>query len=417
MKRRPWNYILIAAIMLMICGCSGEEAGSEDKYSGKNIYAESSAAAETAETQAEAPFESYTFELKGIDANYMITISPGDSPQEIAVTLENNRYESSSFIITAPADYLPMLPAYQTDAADSVNIITNDIDERKIPDIIQLNFWYSPENGKESSGNDDTHLFLSRFYTAADNTFREINVVERTEDGDNIISSFDSIQLYHTEADKFISRITVDENADPDDDEDEDHDSIARKVKINTLTLDTSTPALVSGYEEISEDNPLYFGYAYWAAANSAAQYFNTYTFNITDYDNYVEKTDDNGEKEYYFPIDDSRYASVGDLLDYLRETFSDSLAESILDNAPQKYCDIDGKLYGMISDGAVDTTLGTLTFSGMDIYEDKMVFRSRQEKFDELSNTMGYTDGGQFEISRIDGEWKVTAYRFPYSL
>lgn len=70
-----------------------------------------------------------------------------------------------------------------------------------------------------------------------------------------------------------------------------------------------------------------------------------------------------------------------------------------------------------MVGDAEVDSTLGMLTFSGMEITEDRMTFRSRQEKYDESGNYSGYTDGGVFVIIR-DAEkgWRVSTYRFPYS-
>ena len=68
---------------------------------------------------------------------------------------------------------------------------------------------------------------------------------------------------------------------------------IGDRVTLKTLTFDYSVPCFVAGEAEISEDDPLYFGYAYWAAANTEAQYFIMTTFNITDWENYVEKTND----------------------------------------------------------------------------------------------------------------------------
>ena len=131
-----------------------------------------------------------------------------------------------------------------------------------------------------------------------------------------------------------------------------------------------------------------------------------------------MPRADDSTASDYYFKIDDSRFDSVKDLKKYLKSIFTSKTAERIFAAAPQRYTDINGELYGIAGDGGYDFTLGTLTFSDVSVTEDRMVFRSRQEKFDETGNFTGYTDGGNFVIERCeDGLWRVSEYRYPYSL
>lgn len=413
--------VISAAVMFSACSSSSATYSSDNNQTasaGENL-SEAFSAEIADDTE---PFSEYTLELKGTKENYMIIIGRGEYDDEISVTVENNKYESSSFIITAPSGYNIVFPYSQEDASTVVNVITNDISNEYIPDIMQFVFYINQE--ELDNNPDNTNYTVSKMYTVDDKgELREINIVFGEDtDGDGIeeeiIPDFlNKVQLYHSEPDKFIYEINVDDQDIYD--EEGELKPIGDRVSIKTLIFDYSVPRFVAGTEEISEENPLYFGYAYWAAANSAAEYFTMTTFNISDWEHYIEKKDtSDGSAEYYFKIDDSRFSCVKDLMDYLETIFTPTTASRIFSEAPQKYCDIDGELYGIAGDGGYDFTLGTLTFSDMEISDDKMVFRSRQEKYSDEGKYAGYTDGGNFVISRQDdGSWRVSQYRYPYSV
>lgn len=421
-KRIIKAFSLFMAAAMLFCGCTADkgEAPAETSLPSDGT---SAAAGETAPEIPPEPFSGYSFELRGAAENYLITVKPGEYSDEIAVAVENNRYETRDFVITAPTGYIPSFPYDQSYASGAVKIIKNDIDDTYIPDIMQFTFDITQEELDKSEGN--AVYSVSRMYTVdRDGELREINVISSEDsDGDgeaeeSVHDYIDRTQLYHSEPDKFIYEITVDdsdlydENGDP--------RPIESRVKIKTLKFEYNVPRMVAGYEEITESNTLYFGYACWAAANSAAQYFTMTTFNISDWENYVEmpRSDDISASDYYFKIDDSRFSSVKDLKKYLKSIFTSQTAEKIFAAAPQRYMDIDDELYGIAGDGGYDFTLGTLTFSDVSVTSDRMVFRSRQEKFDETGNFTGYTDGGNFVIERCeDGLWRVSEYRYPYSL
>lgn len=422
-KRTVKAFSAFVTAALLLSGCSGTDKGQETADTSLPAEGLPIQAGETSAETSPEPFSGYSFELRGAAENYLITVRPGEYPDEIAVTVENNRYETRDFVITAPTGYTPSFPYDQSFASSAVKIIKNDIDDTYIPDIMQFNFDITQEELDKSG--DNAVYSVSRMYTVdRDGELREINVVSSEDaDGDGMAEEtvhdfIDRTQLYHSEPDKFIYEITVDdsdlydENGDP--------RPIESRVRIKTLKFEYNVPRMVAGYEEITEDNTLYFGYACWAAANSAAQYFTMTAFNISDWENYVEmpRSEDNSASDYYFKIDDSRFDTVKDLKRYLKSIFTPQTAERIFAAAPQRYMDIDGELYGIAGDGGYDFTLGTLTFSDVSVTEDRMVFRSRQEKFDETGNFTGYTDGGNFVIERCeDGLWRVSEYRYPYSL
>ena len=422
-KRTAKAFLSLAAAAILLGGCTGkneeqETAGTSIPSNGTVLPTE-----ETSTETVPEPFSGYSFELRGAAENYLMTVKPGEYPDEIAVTVENNRYETRDFVITAPTGYEPSFPYDQSVASSAVKIITNDIDDTYIPDIMQFNFDITQEELDKSG--DNAVYCVSRMYTVdRDGELREINVVSSEDsDGDGeaeetVHDYIDRTQLYHSEPDKFIYEITVDDSDLYD--EYGDPRPIESRVKIKTLKFEYNVPRMVADYEEITEENTLYFGYACWAAANSAAQYFTMTAFNISDWENYVEmpRSDDNTASDYYFKIDDSRFDTVKDLKKYLKSIFTTKTAERIFAAAPQRYTDINGELYGIAGDGRYDFTLGTLTFSDVSVTEGRMVFRSRQEKFDETGNFTGYTDGGNFVIERCeDGLWRVSEYRYPYSL
>ncbi|MCM1577429.1 MAG: hypothetical protein NC078_01355 [Ruminococcus sp.] len=415
MKCKAWEKILICAVASAFLGGCAKERDRE------NIPAasESSAVTSEEETQALTPFTEYSLKLRGETENYMIIIRRGEHENEISVTVENNRYQSREFVITAPYGYDVYLPYSSEDASTAVKLISNDIDSTPIPDIMQFTFYISEYGTEVDSDEPEPALSVSRMFTVDEKgELREIRIVT-PEDTENDIPEtvheyLDKTQLYHTEPLKFIYEIAVDGSVFDDEGNVRPPES---RVKIKTMTFDYENSRLVLGTENITEENPLYFGYAYWAAANLAAQNFIMSSFNVSDFDNFVEETASDGTVEYYFKIDDSRFNDTGDLLDYLGAVFSPRIAGRIFSESPQKYADINGELYGIAGDGSYDRTLGTLTFSGMEISEDRMLFRSRQEKYDEYGSFTGYTDGGNFVISRDEeGEWRVTQYRYPYS-
>lgn len=392
------------------CAADGNSTQKGDADSAVNVTLNESDSDNThpmisGEERSSAPFESYSTEIKGTKENYILTVSRGEYPSEISVVIENNRYESKSFIITAPYGFEPAFPSDSASASSVMTVISNDIDSSYTPDIMQIPFF-------KTTADDDKPGTVCKFYTIDGGELRELRICENTAlDEQKVYDYLDTMTLIHTEPDKFISRIIVDDTELYDDDGEPVPPE--RRVRIITLTLDPKEMTLELNYEKIDEDNPLYFGYAYWAAANSLAQNFINGTFNISDFDNHKEIAG-----SYYFVIDDQRFRTTDDLKDYLSTVFSDQLSETIFAEAPQKYCDLDGKLYGIAGEGNVSSGLGVLSFTDMEIKENRMVFRSRQERISSSGGFEGYTDGGNFVIEYDDEteRWKVTKYRYPFS-
>lgn len=396
----------IAVSCVLLCGCR-LNADSPPEESGTSVHSLSE--------QDEAPLlpDVCTVSVSDGANNYLVSFSECDSG--IAVIIEDNSYHAVHSVVIPPEGFSP---AYQGGVSNGAfcSIISNDIDESVIvPDIIRISFT----NGKDN---------VCCFYTIDKGDLRKIEI--SAPDADGTMKSVPYINqsvLYHSEPFRFISSIVVDESAGivPD---------ISDMVKIRTYTFDPDNFTLTGGYEELSPENPLYFGYAYWGAANNFAGYFTENTFNISDYDSYVEIPAEGYEDAplFYFKVDDSRFGNTEELNSSLRKLFSDSAARKLFDSAPQQYRDIDGELYTLTGRSLRDSSLGMLTFTSYTVSADgeMITYRTRQEKYDENGVFTGYIDGGSFQLVKMTDynfddstneydevtHWVVNEYRYPYS-
>ncbi|MBR4225132.1 MAG: hypothetical protein IKR73_10015 [Oscillospiraceae bacterium] len=352
--------------------------------------------------QGNEPFKEHIFRFTGTGGEYLVTVSPDDDG--LTIGIEDKDYERTTTHISPPEGYRVYLPDLQSDHAAAVNVISNDLTDEEMPGIMQFTFLLS--DGPVSSPK-----VISRFYTIDGSGLRDIEIFDTTQEkGERShLEYLDRVQLNHTEPDKFIYEISVD---DTDIYDDQGHFiPIEDRVKIKLLVFDKRSLTMKIVCREIRESDPLYFGYAYWAAANTAAQYFTVSLLPDTDYTSGTP-TDDGT----YYTVQSERFRTLADLYMYLLTVFSEDRAAELYREAPQGYRDIDGRLCTRDMVMTPDKTLGTLTFTDMYITDTTMLFYSRQVKTDSDGNVTGYTDGGNFIIScRESDEWLVTDYRYPY--
>ena len=94
------------AFAALFCGCAASEntAGTAAETSTETVLSAdnadniiSAAALNSVDTDTD-PFTGYSAEIKGAEENYVITVKQGEYPDEIAVSVENNRYETRDFV-------------------------------------------------------------------------------------------------------------------------------------------------------------------------------------------------------------------------------------------------------------------------------------------------------------------------------
>lgn len=401
----------LSAAAFMLSSCTFGHGDDEET-------GETAPPAETEVTlsDAEMPFSSYMTEVTDGTDNYLMTVKAENGL--LSVSLEDKEYRASTLDIVPPEGFSAVIPASGASAHDVCKIVTNDVDKRVVvPDIIQFFF---------TDGNDRT---VSRFYSIKDGRFGAVEIYDTADSGSEPVRAeyLDRSAIYHSEPDKFITSIVVDESVGIVSD-------ISGMVKIHTMKFDPEKMQLTGGYENISENNPLYFGYAYWGLANNAASYFTETLLNIESKDKYVRMKSDSAPDGiyYYFYTNDARFGSCDDMREYLKSLFTDDIANRLFTNAPQRYRDIKDRLCTLAQVSDRDRSLGMLTFSSYEISGNGsiMTFSTRQEKYDEDGVFKGYTDGGKFQIIKIadwvydvndntyydEERWIVSSYRYPYS-
>lgn len=164
----------------------------------------------------------------------------------------------------------------------------------------------------------------------------------------------------------------------------------------------------------------LYYGYAAKAVADNIAKYFTTSSLNIGDYYNTVEvpSLNSEGASTYYFYVDDPRFSTKAELESFVKLYFDAKTTDELFVNAPQKYCDINGKLCTLVGDAGL-SYIGNTTITSY-IYNSKdntITYKTKAERYDKTGRFYEFIDSGDFTLS-IDPNslsYKITQYKTTY--
>ncbi len=362
-------------------------------------------------TAYDEPFTSYTYDFSAYENNYMITVTPDETNTGLVLTVEDNRFDSTDFIVMPPANYMVCLPYSQESASQVCTVIKSADENQTVPDLLKIDFYLS-------SFDDETLPYtVSRLYSILDGRLVEVEVYDTVadeiiadaNDGESILEPMEYIPdsyLYQTETLKFMPEPVVTVNEDG-----------SLEADVITYTLNPDDMTMRRAREECTLDNPLYYGYAAHAIAGNVYQYFIATSLNVSDYENYVEVPVVGADySNYFFKVDDQRFSTVEELKDYAKRFFSDKIVNEMFLTAPQQYRDIDGELYTILGDGGMNDELGKLTITDWDISENVVTYHTKQEHYDINHKFDGYIDGGDFviEISNGGESFIVTKYRYP---
>lgn len=347
-------------------------------------------------------FSSYTFSLNDGENNYMITVSATDSDSELKIITEDNAFNYSEYTLTPPENYTLNIPYSQEYASGVCSVLTNTADDRTVPDIVQFIFYLDNFDTEE-----ELPYTVKRCYSVKDNEFTEIGVYD--EDGSKM-DYIPEFTLLRTEGTVFMPTptVTFDDNGDA-------------SVELSVYDFDTDEFTLKKRAQSTDfETDKLYYGYAAKAVADDIAKYFTTTSLNVSDYDNYVQfdsLNSDGGSMMFYF-VDDPRFKNVSELETFVKKYFDAKTTNEMFINAPQKYCDVDGKLCTVVGDAGI-SYIGDITITSYN-YNEKtstVTYKTKAERYDEEGRFVEFIDGGDFtlEVNPNDQSFKITQYKLNY--
>lgn len=347
-------------------------------------------------------FSSYTFSLNDGENNYMITVSATDSDSELKIITEDNAFNYSEYTLTPPENYTLNIPYSQEYASGVCSVLTNTADDRTVPDIVQFIFYLDNFDTEE-----ELPYTVKRCYSVKDNEFTEIGVYD--EDGSKM-DYIPEFTLLRTEGTVFMPTptVTFDDNGDA-------------SVELSVYDFDTDELTLKKRAQSTDfETDKLYYGYAAKAVADDIAKYFTTTSLNVSDYDNYVQfdsLNSDGGSMMFYF-VDDPRFKNVSELETFVKKYFDAKTTNEMFINAPQKYCDVDGKLCTVVGDAGI-SYIGDITITSYN-YNEKtstVTYKTKAERYDEEGRFVEFIDGGDFtlEVNPNDQSFKITQYKLNY--
>lgn len=364
----------------------------------------------------------------------MITVTADAAMTGLFLMVEDNTFNSMTLSVEPPEGYAVCLPYSQQYASQVCSVIRSA--GADCPDLLKIDFCLT------SFDDENLPYTVSRFYSIEDKSLVEVKIYDTTGDyinGVKVVNEYETetesdadyespviaaeaeedVQaefrermnyipescLYQTEPLKFMPEPEVAVNADG-----------SLSARIVTYTLDPYNMTMYRAYENCSLENPLYYGYAAHAIAGSIYRYFTVTSLNVTDYSNYVEiQMQGEDYSQYFFKVDDPRFSTLAQLRAYVGRYFSEEITNEMFSSAPQKYRDINGKLYTILGDGGTDDSLGKLTITDWLIDKDFIVYYTQQEKLNENGEVTGFIDGGNFSVrTKGNDSFIVEKYRYP---
>lgn len=424
-KKYIFNLIICfaATLTLVLCSCSdakadkpagGAEMSSMTDYSQNGATGlESNVIQKNGLNQIysaeESPAEKYAVSANGIVVKmsngkdyYVVSVQydPENDGNSVTFNIEDNDYNLNSITIEAPEDYSVINENEASMTSSFCKVLRNQFDDKSVPDVLQL-YFYSDNYIDEEK----TPYIISKFYAIQDGTLNQISIEDETEEEPLYYEFVKGMDLYCTEPLKYMSPIKI------------ATENNVEYPEIFTYTFDPDNFIMTKKREEFSPENPLYFGYGYFALANDLYRYFTCDVLPLNEEVGYFEDPvfDENSgtyyNSNFYFMVDDERFADLDSFKAYTNTVFSKNLTDEMFRNAPQKYKDFDGRLHTLTSAIGDDYFGGLMLIDGYSEEDGKLIYTTKQERFDINGNVIGYEYSGKLVLEKPENQSGASGY------
>lgn len=420
-KKYIFNLIICfaATLTLVLCSCSdakadkpagGAEMSSMTDYS-QNV-AENNIILKNGSNQVyaaeEPPADKYAFSANGIVFKmsngrdyYVVSVQndPENDGSSVIFNIEDNDYNLNSISVEAPADYSVSNENDASMISSFCKVLSNQQEGKSVPDVLQLYFYADNYINEEI-----TPYIISKFYAIQDGTLNQISIEDDTEEP-LYYEAVKGMDLYCTEPLKYMPPISIVTK------------NNVEYPEIFTYTFDPDNFIMTKKREEFSPENPLYFGYGYFALANDLYRYFTCDVLPLNEEVGYFEDPvfDENSgtyyNSNFYFMVDDERFADLDSFKAYTNTVFSKNLTDEMFRNAPQKYKDFDGRLHTLTSAIGDDYFGGLMLIDGYSEEDGKLIYTTKQERFDINGNVIGYEYSGKLVLEKPENQSGASGY------
>ncbi len=378
---RKYCFAILVCCLLLISSCSAKSA-TEDSISKEKSSLEPTVTEMTfpevniirdnndvgniafkAESNATTPLSSkkvspsYSFEMNCYGETYMINVESSEDRLNLIVTVEDCSFNSSKTTLemTEDKNYLPRFPEFSNDYEFSLTLLKNDFDEQSVPDILRVRYCLTYFST-------DTSLPYEKYkyFTVKDGNLVEIKIYDFDENLDESIVETDAISSYDCESDFGTQELFFNDFTEQKLIQIEPtifiHEPVVKLQDDNTFKTDINFyffDVVENSFTKVQtdlENEPLsiYSGYSYKAIYDELASYFTTadsLEFDTRDSTTYIVEDSKTGVKENFYEVDDDRFSSMDELMDYLKLYFSEDIATRLIKNSSLKLMDIQDKL------------------------------------------------------------------------
>jgi hypothetical protein len=262
----------------------------------------------------------YTFEMSGFGDNYIITAESVNGGKALVFTVEDNSFNSTVYEMAVPEGFTAGVLG-----KSNCFVIKAPKNNPDVPDILQVNFT-SDSGGKP----------VASFYGVRSRMLVPVGVYTTIPYNLSEMSYCEDTVLIRTEDYKFMAppQTTWDSENIP-------------ASAIFTYTFDPNRMSLTKAAERLTPENQLYYAYGILGTAGDVASIFTTKNLNVESETEFVSVVNpETGESEHYFMVDDPRFSTADELIAFANTYFAPEITSELYKNAPQKFRDINGRLY-----------------------------------------------------------------------